>query len=304
MNRQAENSPASRSTEAQRCQCEGDDLGHSHCMRCGDKPAGAEGLCERCAEKEQQARKAAWEENRKRNCSVCGGRYDPGEASVLTPEREYEVCGRECLHRASRKLLPGKLAESGVPRKYRGCTFEDFDQYTPRLREQVSKLKAIAGGRMERGVFLFGGVGTGKTHLATALMSELIVRQQQGFFVDGIELAMQFQGAFRKEETANDIVHRLLSGKFLLVDDLGAEKGTDYLRQSFLHLVNQAYVREKILLVTANLSHESLQQWEPRLASRLVEMCIVFKLEGQDFRVRSTAEQQKLAARTASRAVH
>ena len=195
--------------------------------------------------------------------------------------------------------MPEELAERGVPERYRHCSFANFDAYSKKLVSKLDALKALATGKMGRGVFLFGPAGVGKSHLAVAVMGELVVRGWQGQFIRAIEFAARCQQAFQREETVQGIVGELLDGRFLVLDDVGSERATDFVVRSLFFLVDDAYCRQKVLILTSNLSLEQLHELEPRIASRLVEACELFGFEGiEDYRLRKVTGRKTTGKET------
>lgn len=240
-------------------------------------------------------------ERRKITCKECGSRFDPGLWGDKVPQRyiAYEACGRACLRALISKRMPDELAERGVPRRYLDCSLENFKVYNEKLAAKLNGLRELVSSKPKRGIFLFGPVGTGKTHLAVSYMSELIVRGYGGSFIRAIGFIIRCQQSFRNEEDVTSIIDELLDKHFLVLDDIGSEHVTDFVRQSLLLLIDEAYCREKILVVTSNLSLEDLNIIDPRIPSRLAEMCKLFKLDFDDYRVLKAAGHQSATVKSA-----
>ncbi|MBZ5662693.1 MAG: ATP-binding protein [Acidobacteriia bacterium] len=166
-------------------------------------------------------------------------------------------------------------------------TFSGFTAHTERLSEKVRFIRNWTSSDLGVGLYLFGSVGTGKTHLAVAAMRELIKRGLRGRFINARRFILLCQTAFGRRESAEEVVYEILdTADFLILDDFGSEKATDYVRQSLLHLVDECYTREIVLVVTSNIDFEALNQIDERIASRLMEMCDRVKFSEQDYRVR------------------
>jgi DNA replication protein DnaC len=182
--------------------------------------------------------------------------------------------------------MPERLRSCGVPLRYQNCTFSNFNAYSAELRTKVDLLSGIAKSELKRGVFLFGSVGTGKTHLAASILGEQLLLRRQGWFVRGIAFASRCRESFRAEESVAGIVSELLDRDLLVFDDLGAEKTSDFVRESLLHLFDEAYCNGRPVVITSNLTIAQISTSEPRLASRITEMCALFKMTGEDYRFR------------------
>jgi DNA replication protein DnaC len=136
----------------------------------------------------------------------------------------------------------------------------------------------------------------GKTHLAVAAMRLLIKRGFHGPFVNA-RTFVRCQTAFKQKESAREIVDEILHRDFLILDDLGSEKATDYVRQSLLYLVDECYSREVALVATSNFGLEALNQLDKRIASRLVEMCDLIKFDETDDRAQISRNRLNGASR-------
>jgi DNA replication protein DnaC len=218
---------------------------------------------------------------RRGKCFICEAIFDRGNARP-------ETCGaKACKIELLRRSIPTKLTRLGVPKRYQSCRFENFDA-PPSLRKKVESLQRLAESKLARGVFLFGPVGAGKTHIAVSLLAEQLMRGSGGCFVRSMDFSSQCRNAFRPENdtTVGRIVCELLEHDILVFDDLGADKSSEFLRESLLNLFDQAYCDEKPVIVTSNRRIEQVNEIEPRLASRIAEMCLPVEMAGPDFRIR------------------
>ena len=118
-------------------------------------------------------------ESRRRSCSKCRNEFylSAVEGEASKPQRQ-DFCSEQCYDAAVRAATQKRL-EIGlarVPPHYRDCRLTGFDSYTERLVEKVRLITNWANGDLETGLYLFGGVGTGKTHLAVGAMRVLLER--------------------------------------------------------------------------------------------------------------------------------
>jgi DNA replication protein DnaC len=176
-----------------------------------------------------------------------------------------------------------------VPKRYQGCRFSTFDAYTKTLIQKVAAIQKLIADR--RSVFLFGAPGVGKTHLAVSALAEFIKLGVDYKFVGCTDYVYTVQAAFGNPK---DIVRELVDNNVVLIDDLASEKATESARSSLLFLIDQIYSRRKIVIVTSNESPKQIHAFEPRIASRLSEMCGFVELVAEDFRIRAAGQRQKL----------
>jgi DNA replication protein DnaC len=172
---------------------------------------------------------------------------------------------------------------AGIPKLYHGATVEDFEGVN--LDPALEQLEA--GG----GVFLSGGTGIGKTHCAAALALERLqwLATNTGYdfrWVRCPDLLMEIRGTYRQgaSDTEAAVVTRARKVRLLVLDDLGAEKMTDW-SVSALYAILSGRVDEcRATIVTSNLGLRAINDWEPRIASRLASFHTV-KLSDRDRRV-------------------
>lgn len=211
---------------------------------------------------------------------------------------------RACGCRDGRR--EGVLLEAArIPRRYEHCSFENYENHHPaqETARQFARrfVKEFPVGEM--GLLFTGPCGTGKTHLAVAILRSLI--QDRGLhclFYDFQDLLKEIQASYRPDSAASetDILQPVFTCDVLLLDDLGAQKPTAWVRDTVGHIINNRYNNRRIILFTTNrkdLPEESttarrtepteatlLDQIGQRIHSRVYEMCRVVSIEGPDYR--------------------
>ncbi|MGH9867627.1 MAG: ATP-binding protein [Candidatus Polarisedimenticolia bacterium] len=245
---------------------------------------------------------AGAEESRPRRaapaCASCGG---TGFESVQSPDSLTRV--RRCGCQAE-GLADRLLRQARIPRRYAGCSFDSYDDLNPSLslaKRQVRKFVEEYPIH-DQGLLLLGPCGLGKTHLATAALQTLIREKGvRGLFCDFRDLLKEIQASYNSESgsTEMDILMPVFSAEVLVLDDLGATKMTDWVRDTLAHIINNRYNDRRVSVFTSNLEDEPAKpgaeerlrdrptlrdQIGAPLRSRLDEMCEVIRLEGDDFR--------------------
>lgn len=206
------------------------------------------------------------------------GRCD-GSGWILSEDAKSAVeC--DCLQpRLARARASG--INSVLPKRYRGVSFDrpPVTEINPVavgiVREWIDALDA----NIEQGVglWLMGDTGTGKTTLAMLVSKEALKRNYTVAIYSMPKLLARIRatyGAEAGEESYVEFFERLCEVDLLHIDDLGAEKQTDWVLEQLYALVNERYERQKSIVVTTNLTQDELeQQMGPRTVSRLIEMC-------------------------------
>src|SRR6188472_1444446 len=139
-----------------------------------------------------------------------------------------------------------------------------------------------------RGLWLFGDTGTGKTTLAM-LVSKAALEAGCSVAIYSLpKLLARIRRTYDSEPGGDSYLaffERLTSVDLLHIDDLGAEKRSDWVLEQLYALINERYEAQRSVLVTTNLPHEELEdQIGSRTVSRLSQICDEVPLFGSDRR--------------------
>jgi DNA replication protein DnaC len=148
---------------------------------------------------------------------------------------------------------------------------------------------------LDRGLLIVGPVGVGKTHLAVAVLAELVdTMSVRGVFCDFTDLLARIQATFSRgsDESEDEILATYREAELLVLDELGARRPTDWARDVLYGLLNTRYNRKRITLLTTNYGDtpekpggETLElRVGTAVRSRLAEMCQMVPLTGPDYR--------------------
>jgi DNA replication protein DnaC len=215
-----------------------------------------------------------------------------GTGWILGPEDVARPC--ECRERRVARARSRGVA-SVIPAKYRGVSFDrppisQLDAPVVRaVRDFVADLEDnLAAGR---GLWLMGDVGTGKTSLAM-LVSKAALEIGRSVAIYSLPKLLarvrRTYDAELGEQSYLEFFERLTSVDLLHVDDLGAEKKSDWVLEQLYALVNERYESQRSIVVTTNLDEVALrEQIGARTVSRLVEMCSerMVPMYGNDMRM-------------------
>lgn len=201
-----------------------------------------------------------------------------GSGWILGPEDVARPC--ECRSRmVARARLRG--IDSVIPAKYRGVSFDrppvtQIDDFVVRrVRNYCEQLDQMLDGG--RGLWFFGGPGTGKTTLAMLISRTALEAGRSVAIYSLPKLLSRIRRTFDAEvgeQSYADLFERLTTVDLLHLDDLGAEKQTEWVLEQLYALINERYERQRSIIVTSNLEDDQLEdQLGARIVSRLVEMC-------------------------------
>jgi DNA replication protein DnaC len=158
----------------------------------------------------------------------------------------------------------------GVPKRYRGVEFSDFDPGNDRMALSVAKQYVKNWPPVHPFLtFQSENKGNGKTMLAVSVLTEAHRRHRvNSRFWPVIDLLERYRQAYQSEETLEKIDTELRRVPLLVLDDLGAEKGTDWTRERLYSLINARYNDLAPTLVTTNIDPGLFDE---RIASRLLD---------------------------------
>lgn len=189
------------------------------------------------------------------------------------------------------------LADARIPRRYQHCTLDAFVTYgNESLEHAVTHARGLveAFPVVDRGLFLLGPPGVGKTHLAVAALREVIrARGARGLFYDTRELLRVIRQTYDPvaRTSERDVLRPVMEAELLVLDDLGAEKTSEWVDETLNLIVNHRYSERRTTIFTSNYDigdlgdPDSLQvRVGLRMYSRMHEMCEFHHLDGADYR--------------------
>lgn len=197
-------------------------------------------------------------------CPRCGGR-----GWLVAPDGGAGTARRcDCQ---KRELSTRMLDAAGIPRRYLRCRLEGFNthqgasggsggktqlvQALTESRRYVEGFLRADGSFTHTGLLYIGPPGVGKTHLAVAVLVELITTYHlAGRFVDFTSLIHQIQNSFdpNSPESKREILDPVMRAPLLVLDELGAQKPTPWVQDILYLIINGRYNERLPTLFTTN----------------------------------------------------
>jgi DNA replication protein DnaC len=186
------------------------------------------------------------------------------------------------------------LSEARIPRRYQHCNLSNYTAYNEKLTKALRQATSLAEGFpvVDRGLLILGPPGVGKTHLAVAILRQVITR---GIFYDTRDLLRVIRSTYGplNQSAESDVLGPVIEADILVLDDLGAEKTSEWVEETLNHIVNARYSAQRTTVFTSNHEEKGDDTTDPdsllfrignRMRSRLHEMCDLVDLDGADYR--------------------
>ena len=203
--------------------------------------------------------------------------------------------------------------QANLPKRYEECTFENFEIHNPSHKNALKISKKFVKNYpvQEIGLLFQGPCGVGKTHLAVAIINELIKsKSAQCYFCDFRDLIRNIQKSYSSESSMSesDLVAPIFANNVLVLDELGAKRTSPWVEETIFYIINHRYNHKKLTLFTSNYLDRGEEEEDKRipyfkkgnsfnkgedslvdrigvrLRSRIYEMCKLVTMEGDDYR--------------------
>lgn len=197
------------------------------------------------------------------------------------------------------RLAGRRLAGANIPKRYEHCTIENFSAYNESLVRAAAEARRVAGRfpAVTRGLFLEGQPGVGKTHLAVAVLKQVVAATgARGVFYDTRDLLRIIRSTYDPSirTTELEVLQPVMRADLLVLDDLGAEKTSEWVEETMNLIVNTRYNERRLTVFTSNFPdipddtdpNALLFRIGARMRSRLHEMCEFIVMDGADYRER------------------
>jgi DNA replication protein DnaC len=206
------------------------------------------------------------------------------------------VQGRGVRRCECRKSTGALASAARIPKRYELCSFDSYFPLNPSQEAGIAFSRQAAEGypSFEIGLLFLGTCGVGKTHLAVSILKVLLEKNVACLFYDFRDLLKEIQDSWNAQKGTSemDVLAPVYDAEVLVLDELGASKPTEWVKDTMTHIINKRYNDRKVTIFTSNYLDAKANQFDEtlqervgmRLRSRLHEMCKVVPLVGEDYR--------------------
>lgn len=244
----------------------------------------------------------------------CGKCREPKQKRLSLPISGFENrvvrvqcrCEREAWEKEQQQKK--KIAEaeavaqlrklSLMDEKVKDSTFESFAVTAENARQlKICRRYVEAFDQMQeknQGMIFWGNPGTGKTFASACIANALLDQQRSVVMTSFVKLIAEVQ----KFDSSNDeeaIIRRMNRASLLIIDDLGAERSTDFALERVYNIIDSRYRARKPMILTTNLSLRQMQSTQDiryaRIYDRVFEVCYPVEFKGQSWRYVEAAKR-------------
>lgn len=200
-------------------------------------------------------------------------------------------------HTPAPKEIPPLLQEK--PKSFAFHPDYTFENFTvgPGNRLAYSAALAVAKGEgcAYNPLFIYGGVGLGKTHLLHAIGHQVSRSHRKALYVSAEDFTNDFISSIRNKRTG-DFRFRYRSIDFFLIDDIQFLAGKESVQEELFHTFNALYKNQKQIVIASDRPPKTIDPLEERLRSRF-EGGLVVEIQPPDLQTRIAILRAKACQR-------
>lgn len=242
-----------------------------------------------------------------KHCSACGGAVQC--VVEFNGIKKTVPCICEC-DKARRQNEENERQAAGLARRVnylRNAGFHDeiMQEWTfandngtnPRIFEALKRYVANFNEFYNdgRGLLIYGSIGTGKTYGAACVANALIDKGVSVYMTNFSRIINELQDSFDRRQSKLDKLNHF---DMLVIDDLGAERSTDYTNEIIYSVIDGRYRIGKPLIITTNLLMSDFKNppnvATARIYDRILEKCFPVEMNGESQRRKKITEEYNI----------
>lgn len=234
-------------------------------------------------------------------CEYCGKEKKYGRLNLFGRIIDILVYDCDCLTKVNehtkqeendqqlRDIYQYFRRNSDLPKELKSFENWEHNQYTQSAEACFNIFSSFANQYQagNRGLITYGEAGCGKSHLSIALADTLAKKGFKVVFRNVPKLFEDIYATFNNDEVStSSILEPIINAQVVILDDLGAEKPTDFVKTKLYYIVNRLYESGATIIVTTNVKKVSdLNDIIGfRTYDRLIEVCNMVHNGGKSYR--------------------
>lgn len=241
--------------------------------------------------------RALYENNYIENIATAYSRCNCEEANKIW-KRYNEIIEKEKLRDFNLKQIDKLFQNNNLGKRQLNSTFQNY-KITNKNKKAYENAKNYAdkliNGETDKGLFITGTYGVGKTYLASCIANEIIKNGKSVIFGTLIQLLDFIRDSYSDSEVSDkDYLNLYSSVDLLVIDDLEKEKPTEWVLEKLFLIVNNRYNNYLPIIITTNYNRNQLRERlcinknysiVDSIISRLYEMCGGIEIKDDDHRM-------------------
>lgn len=240
---------------------------------------------------------ALYENNYIENIATAYSRCNCEEANKIWKQYD-EFIEKEKLKEFNLKQIAKLFQNNNLGKRQLNSTFENYkiNNKNKKAYENAKKYaNKLINGETDKGLFITGTYGVGKTYLASCIANETIKNKNTVVFGTLIQLLDYIKDTYKDSDVSDKEYLNLYSSvDLLIIDDLGKEKPTEWVLEKLFLIVNNRYNNYLPIVITTNYTRNQLRErlcvnknysMVDSIISRLYEMCGGIEIKDEDHRM-------------------
>lgn len=217
----------------------------------------------------------------------------------------YDANGKKCVC-FKQKLINAAYSMSNIEELIKKQNFKTFslDYYLKKTENDVispyENMKKILDNckrfcdnfeNEEKGIVFYGPTGLGKTFLSCAVAKELMDKGNTVIYVRATKMFSIFEDYRFGRSTDKSLIDNMYTVDLLIIDDLGTEAPNKNNLSFLFDIINERIDKRKKCIINTNLQLSDITRlYSMRFTSRLYENFMMYKLYGEDIRIKKLKE--------------
>jgi len=200
-----------------------------------------------------------------KSCKKC--QEEAEEQSAI--QAEQKKLARQKQDKKQR--FESRMRLANIPDRFNSIGFDEYKVSNFGQKKNLAECKKYAA-EFAPGVnlILCGETGTGKTHLAVAIVKAVIAEDNSAMYTRASAMLREVKSTYSSSSnsTEDDIIKKYSSPDLLVIDEIGVQYGSEAEKNIIFEILNERYERVRSTIIVSNLAIEGIEQF---IGSRLVD---------------------------------